>query len=162
MDFVVAARAVHVCVVFPGGDALGPHGPLQQGRRPAESISRRGHPALALSEGEIDDVVAFLASLTSTDHAERGRNELARQREVSQTKRPQRDTARVRAEAASTQAARSVMTPGRVRPEKEPAWLSQMRCNARVRAQHLAADSTGIGKEQYPASRMRLWSVVRF
>src|SRR5207237_8996547 len=49
---------------------------------------------LALSEGEIDDVVAFLASLTSADYAEQGRKELARQREISRTKRPQRDTAR--------------------------------------------------------------------
>ena len=49
---------------------------------------------LALTEGEIDDVVAFLASLTSADYAEEGRKELARQREISRTKRPQRDTAR--------------------------------------------------------------------
>ena len=48
----------------------------------------------ALSEGEIDDVVAFMASLTSAPYAERGRIELARQREISRTKRPQRDTAR--------------------------------------------------------------------
>src|SRR6266436_3328068 len=49
---------------------------------------------LALSESEIDDVVAFMASLTSADYAEQGRKELARQRELSRTKRPQRDTAR--------------------------------------------------------------------
>jgi cytochrome c peroxidase len=49
---------------------------------------------LALSEGEIDDEVAFLASLTSADYAEEGRKELARQREISRTQRPQRDTAR--------------------------------------------------------------------
>src|SRR5437667_11924887 len=49
---------------------------------------------LALTEGEIGDVVAFLASLTSGDYAEQGRKELARQREISRTKRPQRDTAR--------------------------------------------------------------------
>ena len=49
---------------------------------------------LALTEREIDDVVAFLASLTSADYAEQGRKELARQREISRTKRPQRDTAR--------------------------------------------------------------------
>jgi cytochrome c peroxidase len=49
---------------------------------------------LALTEEEIDDVVAFLASLTSRDYAEHGRKELARQREISRTKRPQRDTAR--------------------------------------------------------------------
>src|SRR6266404_6254364 len=49
---------------------------------------------LALTEGEIDDVVAFLASLTSADYAEEGRKELARQRALSRTDRPQRDTAR--------------------------------------------------------------------
>jgi cytochrome c peroxidase len=49
---------------------------------------------LALTEGQIDDVVAFLASLTSADYADQGRKELARQREISRTKRPQRDTAR--------------------------------------------------------------------
>jgi cytochrome c peroxidase len=49
---------------------------------------------LALTEGEIDDVVAFLASLTSPEYQEQGINELARQRELSRTTRPQRDTAR--------------------------------------------------------------------
>ena len=49
---------------------------------------------LPLTGGEIGDVVAFLASLTSADYAEQGRKELARQREISRTKRPQRDTAR--------------------------------------------------------------------
>jgi cytochrome c peroxidase len=49
---------------------------------------------LALTERDIDDVVAFMASLTSPDYKELGLNELARQREISRTKRPQRDTAR--------------------------------------------------------------------
>src|SRR6266481_3841018 len=49
---------------------------------------------LALSEEEIDDVVAFLATLTSAQYRERGIKELARQRELSRTNRPQRDTAR--------------------------------------------------------------------
>jgi cytochrome c peroxidase len=49
---------------------------------------------LALTEGDIDDVVAFLASLTSADYKEQGISELARQRALSRTKRPQRDTAR--------------------------------------------------------------------
>jgi cytochrome c peroxidase len=49
---------------------------------------------LALSEQDIDDVVALLASLTSADYKEQGLRELARQRALSQTKRPQRDTAR--------------------------------------------------------------------
>jgi cytochrome c peroxidase len=49
---------------------------------------------LALTEGEIDDVVAFLASLTSAQYREQGVKELARQRELSRTTRPQRDTAR--------------------------------------------------------------------
>jgi cytochrome c peroxidase len=49
---------------------------------------------LALTEADIDDLVAFMASLTSADYKEQGINELARQREISRTKRPQRDTAR--------------------------------------------------------------------
>jgi cytochrome c peroxidase len=49
---------------------------------------------LALTEGDIDDLVAFLASLTSADYKELGVRELARQRELSRTNRPQRDTTR--------------------------------------------------------------------
>jgi cytochrome c peroxidase len=49
---------------------------------------------LALTEPEIDDLVAFLASLTSAQYREQGAKELARQREISLTKRPQRDTTR--------------------------------------------------------------------
>jgi cytochrome c peroxidase len=49
---------------------------------------------LALTEDDIDDVVAFLASLTSADYKEQGIKELARQHELSRTNRPQRDTAR--------------------------------------------------------------------
>jgi cytochrome c peroxidase len=49
---------------------------------------------LALTEQEIDDLVAFLASLTSAQYSEFGAKELARQRELSLTTRPQRDTAR--------------------------------------------------------------------
>jgi len=49
---------------------------------------------LALTEDDIDDVVAFLASLTSADYKAQGSKELARQRERSRTNRPQRDTPR--------------------------------------------------------------------
>jgi cytochrome c peroxidase len=49
---------------------------------------------LALKEADIDDVVAFLASLTSADYKNQGIKELARQRALSRTTRPQRDTAR--------------------------------------------------------------------
>jgi cytochrome c peroxidase len=49
---------------------------------------------LALTEEDIDDLVAFMASLTSADYREQGAKELARQRELSRTHRPQRDTAR--------------------------------------------------------------------
>lgn len=49
---------------------------------------------LALTESDIDDVVAFLASLTSADYKELGEKELARQRALARTTRPQRDTAR--------------------------------------------------------------------
>jgi cytochrome c peroxidase len=49
---------------------------------------------LALSESEIDDVVAFLVTLTSAQYQEQGAKELARQRTLSRTSRTQRDTAR--------------------------------------------------------------------
>jgi cytochrome c peroxidase len=49
---------------------------------------------LALSEEDIDDLVSFMASLTSPQYAELGRAELARQRSLAQTSRPQRDTKR--------------------------------------------------------------------
>jgi cytochrome c peroxidase len=49
---------------------------------------------LALSESDIDDLVAFMASLTSPNYKEQGVTELARQRALSRTSRPQRDTAR--------------------------------------------------------------------
>ena len=49
---------------------------------------------LALSESEIDDVIAFLATLTSPQYQEQGMKELTRQRALSRTSRTQRDTAR--------------------------------------------------------------------
>ena len=49
---------------------------------------------LALTESDIDDLVAFMASLTSPNYKEQGEMELARQRAISKTTRPQRDTAR--------------------------------------------------------------------
>ncbi len=49
---------------------------------------------LALTENDIDDVVAFMASLTSANYKEQGPTELARQRVLSRTNRPQRDTVR--------------------------------------------------------------------
>ncbi len=49
---------------------------------------------LALSESDIDDLVAFMASLTSSNYKEQGAAELARQRAISKTTRPQRETAR--------------------------------------------------------------------
>jgi cytochrome c peroxidase len=49
---------------------------------------------LALTEPEIDDVVAFLASLTSPQYKEAGDREYARQLALSKVNRPQRDTER--------------------------------------------------------------------
>jgi len=49
---------------------------------------------LALTEEDIDDVVPFLASLTSPEYDDQGVKELARQRAISRMKRPQRDSAR--------------------------------------------------------------------
>ena len=49
---------------------------------------------LALSEHDIDDMVAFMAALTSPAYQKAAALELTRQRELSRTTRPQRDTAR--------------------------------------------------------------------
>jgi cytochrome c peroxidase len=49
---------------------------------------------LALTESEIDDLVAFMASLTSPQYKELGDKEYARQLALSKVSRPQRDTAR--------------------------------------------------------------------
>jgi cytochrome c peroxidase len=49
---------------------------------------------LALTERDIDDCVAFLASLTSPEYRELGIKELERQRALSRITRPQRDTKR--------------------------------------------------------------------
>jgi cytochrome c peroxidase len=49
---------------------------------------------LALTEWEIDDVVAFLASLTGPQYKVSGDQEYARQLALSKVSRPQRDTAR--------------------------------------------------------------------
>jgi cytochrome c peroxidase len=49
---------------------------------------------LGLTEADIDDVAGFLASLTSPDYHDIGMRELERQRALSRTHRPQRDTAR--------------------------------------------------------------------
>jgi cytochrome c peroxidase len=49
---------------------------------------------LALKEAEIDDLVAFLASLTSSDYKKPALAELARQRKLARTTRPDRDTKR--------------------------------------------------------------------
>ncbi len=52
-----------------------------------------GIQRLGLTESEIDDLVEFLAALTSPQYAAIGRRELARQRALSRVKRPQRDVA---------------------------------------------------------------------
>jgi cytochrome c peroxidase len=49
---------------------------------------------LALTEPEIDDLVALLVSLTSPQYAELGKTEYARQLALSKVSRPQRDSAR--------------------------------------------------------------------
>jgi cytochrome c peroxidase len=49
---------------------------------------------LALTEREIDDVVAFLASLTSRQYKAIGDQEYTRQLALSKMSRPQRDTTR--------------------------------------------------------------------
>jgi cytochrome c peroxidase len=52
-----------------------------------------GIQRLGLTESEIDDLVAFLATLTSDRYQALAKKELARQKALSKTKRPQRDVA---------------------------------------------------------------------
>ncbi len=52
-----------------------------------------GITILGLTEPEIDDLVAFLATLTSDRYEASAKKELARQRALSRKKRPERDTA---------------------------------------------------------------------
>jgi cytochrome c peroxidase len=61
-----------------------------------------GIQRLGLSEAEIDDVVEFMAALTSERYAALGKKELARQRALSRTKRPQRDVAAALGKKAQT------------------------------------------------------------
>ena len=49
---------------------------------------------LALTEPEIDDLVAFMASLTSSQYRALAEKEFARQRAIAKVNRPQRDTKR--------------------------------------------------------------------
>jgi cytochrome c peroxidase len=49
---------------------------------------------LALQERDIDDLVALMAALTSSSYRDLAARELARQRQLSRTSRPQRDSAR--------------------------------------------------------------------
>jgi cytochrome c peroxidase len=49
---------------------------------------------LALHEGDIDDLVALMASLTSPSYKELAVKELARQRRIARASRPQRDSVR--------------------------------------------------------------------
>ena len=49
---------------------------------------------LGLQESELDDLVAFMASLTSDVYREQGAQELARQRALTRTNRPHRNTER--------------------------------------------------------------------
>ena len=57
-------------------------------------VARQDIQPLALTEREIDDLVAFLASLTSPQYKELGDKEYSRQLALSKEDRPQRDTAR--------------------------------------------------------------------
>jgi hypothetical protein len=88
---------------------------------------------LALTESNIDDLVAFMASLTSANYKEQGATELARQRAFSRTNRPQRDTARAFGPKPSSPLHRSrlggalvlmtgVVISGRLSPP--PLWIA--------------------------------------
>jgi cytochrome c peroxidase len=53
-----------------------------------------GITRLGLSEGQVDDLVAFLATLTSPEFEGLAKKEFVRQHALSRTHRPERDTAR--------------------------------------------------------------------
>jgi hypothetical protein len=55
---------------------MGHGGPLQQGSRLQESYPDAGIQPLDLTEAEIDDLVAFMGSLTSAEYQKQGRKEL--------------------------------------------------------------------------------------
>jgi cytochrome c peroxidase len=65
-----------------------------KGGRPGDLNLDPDMRPLALTERDIDDVVSFLASLTSPDYRRPALKELARQRKLSRTTRPYRDNVR--------------------------------------------------------------------
>ncbi|MHB1846273.1 MAG: cytochrome-c peroxidase [Deltaproteobacteria bacterium] len=75
-----------------------------------------GMQRLGLSEGEIDDLVAFMGSLTSPRWEAYGKTELARQRALSRKSRPQRDT-------AVADGKKGDMGDGAPNPTRDPASL---------------------------------------
>ena len=74
------------------GDAVGHDRSLQQGRRAESRTSTAGSFRWA-DRSEDDDLVAFLASLTSPEYADAAKQEYEAQFKRSRTDRPQRDTA---------------------------------------------------------------------
>jgi len=73
---------------------MGCAGPYNQGDGIRDPWLDQDMQPLAWSEAEIDEVVAFLASLTSLQYKEQGIRELDLERARSRTDRPQRDTPR--------------------------------------------------------------------
>jgi cytochrome c peroxidase len=59
-----------------------------KGGDPGDPFLDKDMQPLGLKEGEIDDLVAFLASLTSSDFRQPASEELARQRKLSKNTRP--------------------------------------------------------------------------
>src|SRR5215469_6249002 len=86
-----AQRASHGAVVsrWFAGDAMGCAGPYNQGDGIRDPWLDQDMQPLAWSEAEIDEVVAFLASLTSLQYKEQGIRELDLERARSRTDRPQ-------------------------------------------------------------------------
>ena len=91
---------------------------------------------LALTRREIDDLVAFMASLTSPDYKEQGAKELARQRPVPDEAAPARHEAGVRSQAAPAQAARPLIAKQRSATDSGNTWF---RRRARSRSASISA-----------------------
>jgi cytochrome c peroxidase len=83
---------------------VGRRRPLQQGDGASDPWLDEDIQPLALTEPEIEDLVAFLASLTSPQYKKLGDQEYARQLALSKVSRPQR-AAGIRREAIAASAA---------------------------------------------------------
>jgi cytochrome c peroxidase len=80
---------------------------------------------LGLSEAEVGDLVAFLASLTSAPFGAEGERALARQREIARVSRPARDMVRAFAAAPPRRDPALACAPGGAAPRTTVAMAAR-------------------------------------